>query len=221
MIDTSQIDSVRANGLSSKNFPKEVQQHYRGILRQLGWPQSDIRPAPQAIGITSSGIGQGATTVACQLAATAATMGKHRVLLVDAHMARPGVAQRFGIQAVTGFADIVSNGKADGMGALPCDTKGLWIVPAGSGGSNSEQVYDSLALPGFVDEAKSEFDLVVFDLPPAGAAFAPLRLAELMDGVLLVVEANRGSWEDARRIRDFFSQSKVRLVGTVLNGYQG
>jgi Mrp family chromosome partitioning ATPase len=46
-------------------------------------------------------------------------------------------------------------------------------------------------------------------------------LAELMDGVLLVVEADRGSWEDARRVRDFLSHSKVRLAGTVLNGYRG
>jgi len=221
MIETSQLEAARTIGREWRNFPEEVQQHYRAILRQLGWPQSENRPAPQAIGITASSNGQGATTVACQLAATAAAMGSHRVLLVDAHVARPSVARQFNVAAITGFADLESHDKAVGIAAVACDVARLSILPAGNGGSSAEQVYDSLALSGFVDKAKGEFDLVVFDLPPVGAAFAPLRLAELMDGVLLVVEADRGSWEDARRVRDFFAHSKVRLVGTVLNGYRG
>ncbi len=204
-----------------RNFPQEVQEYYRAVLRQLGWPQNENRPAPQVIGITSYGNGQGTTTVACQLAATAAAMASHRVLLVDAHVAQPGVAKQFCIASAPGFANIVSQGSLDGITALECEIARLWVLPAGNVHDSAQQVYDSPALSGFVDEIKNEFDLVVFDLPPAGAALAPLRLAELMDAVLLVVEADRGNWEDARRVRDFLSHSKVRLVGTVLNGYRG
>jgi protein-tyrosine kinase len=203
------------------NFPAEVQQHYRALLRQLGWPHSEGRPVPQAIGITSSSNGQGTTTVACQLAATAAAMANNRVLLVDANVARPAVARQFSVAASPGFFEVVLQGSLEGVAALPCEVDRLWILPSGNANQSGEHVYDSPALSGLVEELKSEFDLVVFDLPPAGAAFAPLRLAELMDGVLLVVEADRGSWEDARRVRDFLSHSKVRLAGTVLNGYRG
>lgn len=221
MIETSQLAAARSVGHEGRNYPDEVQQHYRAILRQLGWPQSENRAAPQAIGITACGNGQGVTTVACQLAATAAAMGKHRVLIVDAHVVRPGVASQFNVANTGGFADLELLDKGAGISAVCCDVAGLWILPAGNVGLGAEQVYDSLALAAFVDDAKAEFDLVVFDLPPVDAAFAPLRLAELMDGVLLVVEANRGSLEDARRVRDFFAHSKVRLMGTVLNGYRG
>jgi protein-tyrosine kinase len=203
------------------NFPQEVQQHYRAMLRQLGWPHSEGRPVPQVIGVTAGNRGQGTTTVACQLAATAAAMASNRVLIVDANVARPGVARQFDVEASPGFAEVVSQGSVDGIAALGCDVSRLWILPAGSASQSGEQVYDSPALSGLVQELKNEFDLVVFDLPPAGAALAPLRLAELMDGVLLVVEADRGSWEEARRVRDFLSHSKVRLAGTVLNGYRG
>jgi protein-tyrosine kinase len=220
MIFTPQSAPKLVIGKADCNFPKEVQQHYRAVLRQLGWPHSEGRAVPQAIGITSGSSGQGTTTVACQLAATAAAMTSHRVLLVDAHVAKPAVAKRFHVASEPGFADAVAQGSLDDIAALACDVAKLWILPAGNR-SNAEQAYDSPALSGLVDELKNEFELVVFDLPPAGAAFAPLRLAELMDGVLLVVEAERDSWEDARRVRDFLSHCKVRLAGTVLNGYRG
>lgn len=204
-----------------RNFPQDVQEYYRAILRQLGWPQNESRPAPQVIGITSYCHRQGTTTVACQLAATAAAMAGHRVLLVDAHVAQPGVAKQFCVAPAPGFAEVVSHGGLDGITAMESEITRLWILPAGNVQGGAQQVYDSPALSGFVDEIKNEFDLVVFDLPPAGAALAPLRLAELMDAVLLVVEADRGNWEAARRVRDFLSHSKVRLVGTILNGYRG
>jgi protein-tyrosine kinase len=221
MILTLRPATQRIAARPSCNFSPEVQQHYRAMLRQLGWPHSEGRPVPQVIGITACNSGQGTTTVACQLAATAAAMASNRVLIVDANVAHPGVARQFDVEASPGFVEIVLQGSLEGIAALGCDVSRLWILPTGSATQSGEQVYDSPALSGLVEELKNEFDLVVFDLPPAGAALAPLRLAELMDGVLLVVEADRGSWEDARRVRDFLSHSKVRLAGTVLNGYRG
>ena len=70
---------------------------------------------------------------------------------------------------------------------------------------NPDHVYDSPALAAFVEELKSDFDLIVFDLPPCGDAHAPLRLAEQFDGVLLVVEAERVRQQAARRVRELLS----------------
>ena len=68
-----------------------------------------------------------------------------------------------------------------------------------------------------MEELKSDFALVVFDLPPAGDCHAPLRLAELLDGVLLVVAAGSATRQKIRRTRDLLAHAHVRLAGAVFN----
>ena len=90
-------------------------------------------------------------------------------------------------------------------------------MTVGSAQQKPDLVYDSPSLPALVEELKSEFDLVVFDLPPCGGSHAPLRLAKQLDGVLLVIDAERVRQPDARRVRQMLDQARVRLVGAVLN----
>jgi Mrp family chromosome partitioning ATPase len=198
------------------NFCAEVQQHYRALLRRLGWPASEHSPL-RTLGITSCFRGEGVSTVAAQLAATAAATPAQRVLLVDANL-RPNAAPRsFGFSSQCGFADAVLAGNNDALEILATRIPNLSVVTAGAAKGKVDHVYDSPGLAGFVEELKSEFDLIVFDLPPCGGAHAPLRLATQLDGVLLVVEAERVRQQDARRVRELLSHARVRLVGAVLN----
>lgn len=200
-------------------FSEEVHQYYRALLRRLNWPASETSSTPQTLGLTSSVSGEGVSTVAVQLAATAATMVDRRVLLVDANVRHPSASSHFGLKNKYGFAQAVLAGEIDSAGFHETGIGGLSVLAAGIvSGEPIDQVYDSQALAGLVEELKSQFDLVVFDLPAAGASCTPLRLAELLDGVLLVVESQRTSVPDARRVRDLLAHAGVRLVGAVLNG---
>jgi Mrp family chromosome partitioning ATPase len=199
-------------------FSDEVHQHYRALLRRLNWPGSETSAAPQTLGLTSSTSGEGVTTVALQLAATAATMLNRRILLVDANVRHPATSRQFGHQNKNGFAQAVLTGDCDAAAYHSTPIAGLSVLAAGAvPDENMDQVYDSPSLAGLVEELKSQFDLVVFDLPPAGASCTPLRLAELLDGVLLVVESQRACLQETRRVRDLLAHARVRLVGAVLN----
>ena len=199
------------------NFCAEVQQHYRALLRRLDWPVSEQGTPLQTLGVTSCFHGEGVTTVAAQLAATAAATPARRILLVDAHLRTPAVANSFGFPPTSGFADAVLAGSHENLQILTTRIPNLSLITAGMAQRNPDHVYDSPALAAFVEELKSDFDLIVFDLPPCGGAHAPLRLAEQLDGVLLVVEAERVRQQDARRVRELLSHARVRLVGAVLN----
>ncbi len=199
------------------NFCEAVQSRYRTVLRRLGWPTVDDAITIQTLGITSCTRGEGVSTVALQLAATAAGMGGQRVLLVDANVPNPAIARRLGLHEVRGFTQAVQESGAGELMLLSSPVANLSILAAGAPLGNVDQVYDSPALAGLVNELKADFDLVVFDLPPAGASSACLRLAELLDGVLLVVAAERVRWQAARRVRDLLLSAKVRLIGAVLN----
>jgi Mrp family chromosome partitioning ATPase len=61
-----------------------------------------------------------------------------------------------------------------------------------------------------------EFDLVIVDLPPLDSAGA-LEWAPLVDGTVLVVEAERVRWQMAARRIALLEQAGGNVLGTVIN----
>jgi succinoglycan biosynthesis transport protein ExoP len=199
------------------NFPDEVQHHYRALLRRIGWPSADAVGGLQTIGVTSCLSGEGVTTVATQLAATAAAIQKRPVLLVDANILRPATPRVFQLRPAAGLADAVAAGSLDAVEFQHPPVTNLSVLSAGSLSEEPEHVFDSPALAGLIDELKSQFELVVFDLPAMQPQHAPLRLAQLLDGLLLVVQSHRVNWQTARHVRDLLVNANVSMLGTVLN----
>ena len=63
----------------------EVRVHYEAILHRLPWPGGGLSGSPRTLGVSSCQGGEGVSTVAAPLAITAASLGDHRVVLVDAN----------------------------------------------------------------------------------------------------------------------------------------
>jgi Mrp family chromosome partitioning ATPase len=209
--------SVESGPSVAFNFPDEVQHHYRALLRRIGWPSADAVGGLQTIGVTSCLSGEGVTTVATQLAATAAAIQKRPVLLVDANILRPATQRVFQLRPAAGLADAVAAGSLDAIEFQHPPVTNLSVLSAGSLSEEPEHVFDSPALAGLIDELKSQFELVVFDLPAMQPQHAPLRLAQLLDGLLLVVQSHRVDWQTARHVRDLLVNANVPMLGTVLN----
>jgi Mrp family chromosome partitioning ATPase len=91
----------------------------------------------------------------------------------------------------------------------------LWIRPAG--GVRDGHAADAATLPELIGALRNQFDLVLFDLPAAGTASAVLRVGRHLDGVLLVVEAERIRREVAARTTDQLEAGGCRMLGAVLN----
>jgi Mrp family chromosome partitioning ATPase len=199
------------------NFPNDVQQHYRALLRRIGWPNAEGVGGLQTLGVTSCESGEGVTTVAAQLAATAAAIQKRPVLLVDANVLCPATDRMFHLHQTPGFVDAVVAGSLEGIECLMSPVANLLVLSAGTLSKEPEHVFDSPALSGLIDELKSQFELIVFDLPAVQPQHAPLRLAQLMDGVLLVVQSQRTGWQLGRQVRDLMVSANVAMLGTVLN----
>jgi len=193
----------------------EVREYYRTLLGCLPWGGSGSCSTLRTLGITSCARGEGVTTVAAHLAVTAACAGNHQVLLVDSNLARPSAHRTFGLNPGPGFAEAVLEG-----GRLPAviqasPVANLSILAAGQPDGDPAPAYDSPALPAVVEALRPDFDLIVFDMPAVQGS--PVnRLAGLLDGVLLVVEAERVRWEVSRRGKEQLARANARLLGAVL-----
>ena len=202
------------------NWPDELRRQCQALLCRLPWPDRGAADLLRTLGLTSCASGEGVTTVAACLAAAAASCGRHRVLLVDCHLARPKVHRMFGVRPYPGLCEALA-----GFGRLPemiqgSPVRNLSVLSAGKANGDPAAAFDAADLAGVLEALKAGFDLVVFDLPSAVEQTSAVRLAGLLDGVLLVVEAERIPREVAQRTKELLARARVRLIGAVLNKRQ-
>jgi Mrp family chromosome partitioning ATPase len=92
----------------------------------------------------------------------------------------------------------------------------LAILTSGAGDASPAQVWAAPQLPDVLKTLRAEFSLVVVDLPPPDQASFVSRFASLLDGILLVVEAERIRADAARRQKELLMRANARFLGAVL-----
>jgi capsular exopolysaccharide synthesis family protein len=179
----------------------------------------------KSILVTSTQPNEGKTTVASGLAIAASLSGQ-TVLLVDGDLRRPSLALAAGIANGVGFGEVLEGSAATADIIYPVelfeDPRGAGAVSVmGAGGKSPEflpTVDWSRARTTFQSIAE-RFGLVVFDSPPILAANDALLLAGIVDGVLLVVDAESADRDEVRRAKEQLELVGASVIGAVLNQF--
>lgn len=208
------LDNRAAPGPSHRDG-EDVQGHFRILLRRLFY-SCGAAPGPRVLGLTSCASGEGVSTVAAQLSITAASCGQP-VLLADANLERPALHRLLGVDAGPGFADALGDHERLRELTQPSGVPNLSVLAAGGSAGQKAPAPDPSVLADLIDASKRHFALVVFDLPATTRGAFTARLAGLLDGLLLVVQAERIRYEVLHRETDLLLQGGVRLLGAVLN----
>ncbi len=205
---------------AERRLTPEIQRHYEVLLHSLPWPTHTPGTGVRTLGITSCHSGEGVSTVAAHLATAAATLGERRVVLVDANHTGSSVSHMFDACDVPGAIS-----PSEDAGALPDSLQSsgvanLWLLVAASAADGCGLLHERAGMAQMIRELASNFDLVVFDLPAISQSNASLQLAAMLDGVLLVIEADLTSRQDVRDASDRLTRAGGRLLGAVLNKWQ-
>jgi capsular exopolysaccharide synthesis family protein len=215
---TRSRESTAPADCSRLAFNEEVHGYYQALLARLHWPAVGVEPALKTLGVTSCYRGEGVSTAAAHLAIAAALSGgERRVLLVDANRTRPKLHRMFGQEAGPGWAELLLESAELSLTLQPSGAANLSLLTAGSSRQAAHAGDDAERLDGLLADLQAEFDLVVFDMPAVQDASASDRLASLLDGVLLVIEAERVRRQVAERTTEQLRRANVRLLGAVLN----
>jgi cell division septation protein DedD len=83
---------------------------------------------------------------------------------------------------------------------------------------NPATLVDSHRFTEFIDEAKKEYDILIFDTPPILSATDAVIIGTKVDGVLLVYRIGAVSRLLLRRAANQLEQVKGRVLGVILNG---
>jgi capsular exopolysaccharide synthesis family protein len=144
----------------------------------------------RAFVVTSSVEAEGKSTTASNLAIALADAGG-RVLLVDADLRRPKLAEYLGIEGAVGLSDLLI-GRAELQDVVQhWGRNNLYVLPAGRVPPNPSELLGSKAMTTTIAELGRAFDVVLFDAPPLLPVTDAAVLAQAVGGAIVVVSAGR------------------------------
>ena len=193
--------------------------HLLGTNLQYSWTEE----GPQVILVTSSGIGEGKTTVLANLAIAQAMAG-HRVIAIDADLRRPQLHGQLGVTPDVGLTDFLGQEEKpiqEFLSECPIstgETSGtLSLLAAGAHRSNPSSLLRSENIGRMLTEAKDLADLVLVDGPPVLYSSDPLSLASHVNRVMLIVWSGMLRDHAVQRAREALRVVRSAEVEVVLN----
>jgi capsular exopolysaccharide synthesis family protein len=171
--------------------------------------------------ITSSVGGEGKSTVAANLAQTAAAMGQ-QVLLVDTDLRHPRIHNQTGVMNAYGLTDIIATDMdlGNAIQRSPLEDN-LFVLTAGPVPPDPIRLLASRKMQDLMEKLQETFDLVIYDaLPLLEFADANL-LAAHTSGVVLITGLGKLKRSDLEQALEKLRVSGIPVLGTVVNGAKG
>jgi capsular exopolysaccharide synthesis family protein len=169
--------------------------------------------------IASALSGEGKSFVALNLAASLATLG-NRVVLIDADLRVPVMHRAFGLGAVNGLADYLTEAADFSQCLHSTQVDNLLLVPAGRASNAPVEMLAGSRMNEFVRELRAMIPAhyVIIDTPAATVVPEQQILGRLADALVLVVAANSTPRELIKRTIE--NAAAVKICGIVLNHFQ-
>jgi len=175
----------------------------------------DIERPSRSFVVTSSIEREGKSTTSANLAIAMADAGS-RVLLIDADLRRPKVAEYMGLEGAVGLTDVLIGRAVLTDVIQPWGTGRLFVLPAGTIPPNPSELLQSQGMQKLIDFFESEFDVVIFDAPPLLPVTDGAILAKKVGAVILVVAAGRTHKGQLQGALDTLKNVEATASGVVL-----
>lgn len=197
----------------------------RPLLRAARAAVDGGAPNGNLVVVTSALPGEGKTWCAVNLAISMAMEKDHRVLLVDADVARPSVLKVLGLEPGPGLMDVLlSERRALGDVILRTNIDNLSLLPAGRSSKHATELLASRAMSELLLELASRYPdrIVVFDSPPLLLTSEAGVLASQMGQVVLVIESEATTQRDVREaLRRLENCPRVDLIFNKTRAFPG
>jgi succinoglycan biosynthesis transport protein ExoP len=156
---------------------------------------------PKLVGVTGFAEGSGTSTLAAGIAAALSETGDGKVLLVDVNATNGEVHPFFAGRPAAALTTAIKP-----QAAITSAAENLYLATITQSGDKSTRLGLKKFFALVPNLKASDFDYIIFDMPPINQTSPTIGLAALMDKVLVVVEAEKTH-------RDVVKRGYRELVG--------
>jgi polysaccharide biosynthesis transport protein len=180
-----------------------------------GIQMTDVDNPPKIIQVTSALPGEGKSSIAQCLAASAAGSSL-KVLFIDADLRNPSSSRYFGLGKEAGLVELLL-GQADARSVIRYYEPGrFWTLSAGGRTQNPPDLLGSERMRSLVTSFATSFDYVIIDTPPLGPVIDPVIVSQIAEKIVFVVRWSSTAREVVEQsIKKIAGDKKV--AGIVLN----
>ncbi|HUX06228.1 MAG TPA: CpsD/CapB family tyrosine-protein kinase [Acidobacteriota bacterium] len=206
------------------NLTSNMSEEYRKLFHVIKRIGEEQRKDLRLVLVTAAGFGEGVTTVAVSLAANLASDKRDsKVLLLDLNLRNPDVHRIFDFMPAPGIVDAVLDyeKRMEYFRASPLRlVPNLHLMTAGNTDliqTNPSEILEHENLGKFLKELKGFYKTVIIDCAPIFPFSDAVSLAPIIDGTILVIDAQTTRWEVAAKARDHLMFADANVLGVVLN----
>ncbi len=200
--------------LSTSDDQSGRAESYRQIRTNLQFLGVD--KATRALVITSAIPEEGKTTTACNIAIALAESGL-RVILVEADLRRPRIAEYLGIEGAVGITSVLL-GQATVADVLQTwGRQRLQVLPSGPIPPNPSELLGSRQMDELIATLTTASDIVILDAPPLLPVTDAAVLSSHCDGALVVARYGHTKRDQLAAAAEALRKVGAAPLGVVLN----
>jgi capsular exopolysaccharide synthesis family protein len=181
---------------------------------------SSASTPPKTILVTGPREKVGKTTVCMNIARTLSeSLGNG--ILIDADLRAPKIHRFFNMDNSIGLSTFLSGNidfdNTDGLLIKSASEKRLSIMTSGPIPPNPAELLGSTRMQDLIYALQSAFEFILIDSPPVMGLPDAIYLSKIVDGTVLVIEANETTRNELREIRKVFRNINAKVLGVILN----
>lgn len=190
----------------------------RALRTQLLIRWSNGGVSSRMLALVSPGLKDGRSYVAANLAVAFAQLGR-RTLLIDADLRHPRQHQIFNVPDNVGLSSVLS-GRAGREAVVSVPEFGsLALLPAGAPPPNPVELLSRETFPVLLRDLRNDFDVILFDTPPAGSCADAQTIAFQAGSVLILARKDHTRLADTTRVMRQMTDAGAQTLGTVCNSF--
>lgn len=179
----------------------------------------------QTILVTSTLPGEGKSWTSANLAVTFAQAGK-KVVVVDADLRKGRQFSIFNVIARPGVSNflsgVVNEGEVYDVDDIKSfiretDIENLYVIPAGDVPPNPAELLVNNRMNQLLLDLKSQYDIIIFDAPPALLVTDAMILARMVDTCMIVVAHQETKMDNLNKVQKAIKNVGGNIAGVVIN----
>jgi len=216
---------------NSKN--REILRRIRGIelINEL-YPQffisEDYRTArtsillshagspPKIITFSSSLSQEGKTATAANMAVAFAQLNE-KVLIIDADLRKPRLHKIFKVRNVVGLSSYLTGTVSLEAAIEKTSIANIWIIPSGPLPPNPTELLNSERMKELTEEARNDFDHILFDTPPVLAVVDPIIVSSFSESTVLIVQPGKTARKAFLKAVEELKRANSKIIGILYN----